>query len=340
MKNSDDRLFFSLTRDFLDVYLPKQAGRSPHTVKAYRDALTIFRRYLYEQCNLSIARFRFVDCTRECVLDFLIHLETKGCSPGTCNHRLTAIKAYVWYASDIDITLQPTALAVSRVPLRRGVKEVKESLSEQELSEILNQPSNTKIGMRDRTIMILLYDSAIRLSELLGLRIGDLNMHTTNPYIRIHGKGDKERIVAITPRTAQHLQSYMGVYHKGTHDRMQYIFYTKIKGRIGPMSPGNVERFIKKYADEARKSCSSIPKNVYPHMFRRTRATDLYQSGVELELISRILGHSSTDTTRIYATPSLEMMREVMDAAEQPDTDEVPLWSGDEEEMARLCGLR
>ena len=106
------------------------------------------------------------------------------------------------------------------------------------------------------------------------------------------------------------------------------------------MSSGNVERIIQKYADSAREKCSDIPAKTYPHMFRRTRATNLYQSGVELELISRILGHTKTQTTRIYAKPSLEMMRQAMVATETDDQKEAPLWINNEEELAHLCGLR
>jgi hypothetical protein len=74
-------------------------------------------------------------------------------------------------------------------------------------------------------------------------------------------------------------------------------------------------------------------------LFSRTRATNLYQDGTELELISRILGHSSTETTRIYAVPSLEMMRKAMETGNM-STDEKPLWPDDEAEIARICGLR
>jgi len=78
---------------------------------------------------------------------------------------------------------------------------------------------------------------------------------------------------------------------------------------------------------------------VYPHMFRRTRSTNLYQDGIELELISRILGHSSTETTRIYAVPSMEMMRKAMESGNLA-VDEKQQWPDDDDEIARLCGLR
>ena len=105
------------------------------------------------------------------------------------------------------------------------------------------------------------------------------------------------------------------------------------------MSTGNVERIISKYAAIIRPSHPSLPEKVHPHMFRRTRATGLYQNGVEMELVSRILGHASTQTTRIYATPSMEMLRAAM-ANDNADTPEPEQWLEDEGELARLCGLR
>lgn len=107
------------------------------------------------------------------------------------------------------------------------------------------------------------------------------------------------------------------------------------------MSEGNVERFIQQYADQARGQCPDMPPRVHPHMLRRTRATHLYQNGVELALVSRILGHAGLDTTRIYAQPSLAMMRDAMSSFHPSETDgEKPLWMGSEEEMAKLCGIR
>ena len=75
-------------------------------------------------------------------------------------------------------------------------------------------------------------------------------------------------------------------------------------------------------------------------LFRRTRATNLYQSNIELELVSRILGHASTQTTRIYAKPSLEMLKEAMDKSNPELNAEEPLWPDDEDELAKICGLR
>lgn len=259
------------------------------------------------------------------------YLRESGNAATTCNNRLAAIRAYLWYVADGDISIQSAALTAAHVPFLKVPKLTRETISEEDLLALLSAPPNTRIGKRDRMILILLYDSAIRVSELLSLDV-------SIPYIRIYGKGNKERIVAITDATAAHIRNYLKLYHPDTSPDVPFI-YTVIKGSKGRMSVGNVERIIKKYAEQIRPEHPNLPKSCYPHMVRRTRATNLCQDGTELELISRILGHSSTETTRIYATPSVEMMRKAMESGSLA-TNELPEWPDDEAEMARLCGPR
>ena len=341
-KFSQEPLFFSMTLEYLETYMPKQLGRSPQTIKVHRDTLTIFRRFLLEEKNIYIRSFRFEDFTPMIVQDFILYLKAKGNSASTCNRRLTSLRAYLWFASDRDITLQSVALRIAKIPLCKEEKREKEILSLDALSCLLRQPKNSKMGLRDRVVMILLYDSAIRLDELLSLTIKDVLIGRREPYIRVQGKGNKERVVAISDVTAAHLQEYIRVFHPQLPDKQILLFFTSIKGQVGKMSEGNVERFIKQYADQARLFCPSIPENVYPHMFRRSRATQLYQSGIELALISRILGHSSIETTSVYATPSMQMLRDAMESVETDDhLSAKPLWKTcSEDDMAKLCGLR
>jgi len=338
-----DTLFFSMTLEYLETYMPKQLGRSPQTVKAHRDALSVFRRFLLKHKKFSIRSFFFHDLTPALVQDFILHLKSKGNSASTCNRRLTSLRSYLWFASDRDIALQSVALRIAKIPLCKEAQKEKEILSPDAMSCILRQPANTKMGLRDRVAMILLYDSAIRLDELLSLTVQDVVLERNDPYIRVRGKGSKERIVAITKLTAEHLQEYIRVFHQGSQDSKQnLLFFTKIKGNTGKMSEGNVERFIKQYAEQAKSICGEIPEKTHPHMFRRSRATMLYQSGVELALISRILGHAQIETTRGYATPSMGMLREAMESVETVEqTVEKPLWETcSEDDLAKLCGLR
>ena len=341
MKNSNSNLFFSMTYEFFDIYMAKQVGRSPDTIESYRDALTLFRRYVLNELNISLTKFTFAQCTRNCIFGFLEYLKAQGNKPGTRNQRLAALKSYLWFAADKDVTLQSIALEVSRVRQCKKNDTEKHVLSADALNAIFSQPANTRMGLRDRTIMVLLYDSAARLAEILNLQVNDICLNEENPYIRVMGKGSKERVVAINVKTMKHVKQYLDVYHSRDNPDTNLLFYTIIKGRAGKMSEGNVERFMQQYADKARVFCPDISLRVYPHMLRRTRATNLYQNGVELALVSRILGHAFLDTTRVYAKPSLAMMREAMDSVKAPQTrDEEPLWVGSEERMAKLCGLR
>lgn len=331
-------LFFSKTNDYLNIYLPKQASKSDKTIKTYTDALTVFRRYLYAERGISIRSFKFEDCTRDLLLEYLAYLKENH-KASSCNNRMAAIKSYLWYVADGDISLQSIALMASKIPRIREPKVCREIIQEDDFNALLSAPPNNKIGTRDRTIMILLYDSAIRVSELLAMDVSSINFSSSPTYIRIRGKGDKERIVTITEKTAGHLRAYLKLYHSCSNKDMP-LFYTVINGRTDRMSPGNVARIINKYAAEIREEHPGLPDKIYPHMFRRTRACNLYHDGVEIELVSRILGHASIETTRIYASPSVEMMRKAMENEESTLPNESPLWLDNEDELAKLCGIR
>jgi site-specific recombinase XerD len=301
----------------------------------------LFRRYIVETIGISIGKFTFAECTRKCILDFMNYLCELKSKASTRNQRLAALRSYLMFAADKDISLQSIELEAKRVPDCRVRKSEKTVLQEEAIAAILRQPPNTKMGLRDRTIMTLLYDSAARLAEVLGLSVSDVSIDGDNPYIRVNGKGSKGRVVPISPKTAAHLAHYISMYHGTGQPDTRLLFYTVIKNEIGMISEANVERFIRQYARKARSSCPSIPDRVHPHMFRRTRATHLYQDGVSLPLVSRLLGHASLETTRLYAQPSLKMLREAIESVETSKGEAVkPIWEGDEDLMAKLSGLR
>lgn len=341
MKKRDKKLFFSMTYEFLEIYMRLQLERSPATVESYRDALTVFRHYLRDQKNISLSSFEFIQCTRDLILDFMEYLSAAGNKPGTRNQRLAALKSYLWFAADKDVALQSIAISVGKVKACRNPKKEKPILDEKALQLLFDAPSNTKMGIRDKTIMILLYDSAARIDEILSLRKQDVCLNSDSPFIHVLGKGQKERVIALTERTCCHLDQYLSVFHPKNGPETEFLFYTIIKGNIAKMSTANVERFLKKYAQQVREVYPDIPSSVHPHMFRRTRATGLYRDGIDLAIISRFLGHTQLETTRIYAIPSVEMMREAINKIPSVASNEQPLWNADTDEaIAKLCGLR
>ena len=179
------------------------------------------------------------------------------------------------------------------------------------------------------------------LSELTGLTVGNTLVEHESPHVYVVGKGDKERPIGLSDETVAQVRRHMSVSHGPNPDKSDYLFYAWHGGTRNRMCSSNVQRIVKKYADEARKNCPEVPDPCYPHMWRRTRATDLYQQGTELALVSRILGHASMETTKVYARPSMEMMREAMNSASNGiGAGEQASWEADEDLMARLCGLR
>lgn len=117
-------------------------------------------------------------------------------------------------------------------------------MSDDALAAILSAPPNTKFGVRDRAILILLYDTAVRISELLNIRLCDIAMESKYPNIFITGKGNKERTIQLTAKAVEHLREYIRVYHSNS-SKEAYLFSTTIKGVTDRMSVGNVQRIIK-----------------------------------------------------------------------------------------------
>lgn len=342
MKNPEiNTLFFSQTLAYLDVYLPAQRGCSPMTIDSYRDALTVFKRFVEEELHGTVFTFGFKDCTRDCILHFLESLKNKGNAPGTRNQRLATLKSYLEFASQNDISIVPIYIGAKGVTATKNPEKEREVLSEAALDAIFAEPKNSRLGVRDKTLMILLYDTGTRISELLNIRLTDIFLKKEGSYIIVTGKGSKQRPLYLSDKTVNHLKNYMSLYHPEATDSNQYLFYTIIRGRKGRMSVGNAERIIKQHAEAARKKCPEVPAHVHPHAFRRTLATQLYQEGTSLALVSSLLGHSNIETTRLYAKPSDEMLRNailsIQPIAERPLTKK---WKDHKENCRNFSGLR
>lgn len=333
MKNKT--LFFEYISQYLNVYCLKQASKSIHTIESYRDNLTVFRKFILEVKHKKIKQFYMEDCSKELILEYVEYLRKQNRSNSTINHHVTAIKGYLYYVSDINIEYQGLALSVSHIPAFRQPKVERECLDDTALKMMFDAPRKNKIGIRNITIMVLLYETAMRVSEIINLKVSDLFLNVKEPYCLVHGKGDKERIVGLSSLAINHINNHLNLYHK--NNKCEYLFYTTIKGNSNKLSSSTIETFLQKYADQVRKDYPNIPLKVYPHMFRRSRATHLYQDGIPLELVSRLLGHSHIDTTKIYAKPSIEMLRKAIENENESSIE--PEWDN-EDEIAMMFGLR
>ena len=334
-----NELFFSRTNDFLHLFLLRQEQKSKETIKAYRISLNEFFSYVTCVAGIDVLSFCFTDCTYDFVLGYSQYLqEEKNLCNSTVNQRLAALKSYLKYLADGDIGLVQVYMAIQKVPNLKTAKLQRPIIERDDISALLDKPGNTRFGRRDRVILIVLFDTAIRVSELTGIVIGDLTLDVENPTMVVHGKGKKSRCISLNRKCAEHLKNYICHFHTLGTEPNTPLFYTVVHGERHRMSERNVERIVKKYADQVRLDHPSLPDNVYPHMLRRTRATGLYRDGVPLEMVSAILGHENSETTKIYAIPSPEQLREALEKG-QPDDGTEKIWQGKTDEIRKMFGL-
>jgi integrase/recombinase XerD len=269
MKIKDKRLF-ELLKEYLTVYLPLQRSVSPHTVKSYRETLNLYLVFLCSHKQLNLKALSFSDITEESINAFLKWLEkSRNCGLATQNHHLTVIRAFLKYAGMKQPVYNDYYLSSGQVARRKAEKKLTVNhFSEEALNAMLSQPdSKIRNEHRDLFFMILLYDTGARDSEILNLMPEDIVTDTNSPYVIIHGKGKKIRMVPIMKETVQHYKSYMNRFHKEPKNDTP-LFYTVIHAVKQHMSDDNAARFISKYAAMAKKECPAVPGKVTPHMFR------------------------------------------------------------------------
>jgi integrase/recombinase XerD len=213
-------------------------------------------------------------------------------------------------------------------------------MSETALKALLAQPNiRTVKGMRNKMIIILLYDTGTRVQEFVDMRIADLHLGARNPFVIVTGKGSKTRSIPLMDKTVAHLKEYLRRFHTDSVEGSSApLFYSIRAGMPHMLSTDAIGVILKNYGERARRACSEVPERVHAHLIRHTRAMHLYRSGMPLSYIAEFLGHASMNTTAIYASASVEMLREAIEKADPGLADEMPSWKN-EESLRKLCGL-
>lgn len=231
-------------------------------------------------------------------------------------------------------------LATRKVPTLPTPKRQRPVIEAGDLAAFLDAPERTRIGNRDRLVLVLLFDTAMRAAGPVGAALGDLVLPDGAPAsVLVRGKGRRERRIGLSGRADARLRAYLEACHGGNRDPSTPLVYTVTHGAVHPMSERNVERIVSKYGDVARKEHPGIPKT-YPHMVRRTRATTPCRDGVPTGQVSTLLGHQQTGTTRShYAYPSPGQLREAEGRGGGLEPNAEREWVGHEEEIKRKFGL-
>ena len=334
--------------DFLIIYLPKHRHVSPNTIRSYKKTLEQLFNFIKDEKNILLGDVTFEMITAEMVSAFLDFVEDeRKCSISTRNQRLTAIRSFIAYAALMDITVAANLKELKGVPLKKTAVKVIEYMSEEAISAMLDDvDTTTPLGLRDRCIMMLMYDSAARIQELVDVKLGDFRWGK-KPTVTLHGKGQKDRSVPISEKTAEHIRLYITQFHADTKSNPDApLFYSIIHGIRNHLSLRCVRELIRKHGESARAKCLEVPENVHPHMFgRHSRAMHLYQHGMPLELIAQWLGHANLETVLVYAYADTEHKRKAIEKATAKcknspvDINLKRFTITDEETLKRLAGL-
>lgn len=322
-KISDRTVFWEIAAEYLNHYLPDIRQLSSNTVSTYRASLNCYIDYLEAEKGKRRQQIAFQDFSKENLSDYLEWMsKRKNLSPKTCNLRLTAIRALLDYGSQECIDLTAIYVGSSTIKGLRTSEGPIEYFESQELSALLKAPdSSKKLGRRNQMMLVIGYDAALRVGELISLKVKHIHFDAVVPYLSIPGKGLKYRNVPLMGKTQMHLKRYLAEFHP-INNTSYPLFYATTHGSMHRLSTDTVEVFLKKYTKTCLESKIHMPEHVHFHLFRKTRAMNLYQQGIPLTHIQQMLGHECISTTSgFYAFASLETLAKSLEKV-NPTTEE------------------
>ncbi len=269
---------------------------SPNTIKTYKSIIKNFYEFLMDEDDLYDDRRVLRSFKR-----YIQHLKRDKNVTQNYIYLVTVVVKKFFEFSEIN--------CLEEVKAPKRTKSLPKSLSEEDVRKLIDavEVSDDGSGLqvfirtRDRLILSLLYSSGLRVSELVSLRINDIDLQERT--IRIRGKGDKDRIVLFDENTRNLLEDYL---QKRVHES-DYLFLNRFGD---PLTPRYVQMMIKNYARKA-----GINKKVTPHILRHSFATHLLKNGVDIRAIQQLLGHSNLSTTQIYTSVDMQTLKNVYDRA-------------------------
>jgi len=333
MKPTD---FSKYLTNFLTKYLSHERGASSNTIASYRDTFVLLIVFM-ESKNIKPGKLTLEKITKDVVVEFLdwVQIERKS-SNVTRNVRLSAIHSffkYLQYEHPENLYYYQQILSI---PMKQVEQRTVNYLSIEGISLLLQQPDRRTIkGRRNLALLSLMYDTGGRVQEVIDLTPSCIRLDKPST-IKITGKGNKTRIVPMLEEQVKLLKDYMHEHKLMNPEANLYpLFYNN---RHEKLTRAGVNYILLKYADMARKKDRKlIPEKISCHCLRHSKAMHLLQAGVNLVYIRDILGHTSVQTTEIYARADSRKKREAIEKAYVNTTSQsIPLWLENDNLLAWL----
>lgn len=327
-------------RIFLKDYLITVRNLSVNTQLSYRDTFRMLVTFVSKSSGIKIDRLKVEDVTKEIVLNFLdkyIEQERKS-SVTSRNQRLTAIKSFAKFLAWECPDHIEWCSNIRLIPIKKTVQRQVSYMDKEEIDALTEAPllkGNQKQSQRDHIILMLMYNTGARVSEVINIRIQDIVLPKKKGVgtVTLHGKGRHERTCPLWEDFWSLLKPLIS--DRNPEERLFLNRYGQ------PMTRHCIYDLVKKYADQISKDFPNLKgKRPTPHTIRHTTATHLLDSGTDIDAVRNWLGHASITTTNIYAEISMDRKLEILKKCETPDSS-VPKrnWSDDEKLMAFLDSL-
>ncbi|WP_204805616.1 tyrosine-type recombinase/integrase [Mycobacterium riyadhense] len=299
---------------FFTERLRRQRNASDNTISAYRDTWRLLLVFAAERTHTPPSQLDIDDINADLVSAFLDHLEhDRGNSIRSRNARLSAIHSMFHFAQRRHPEHADTISRVLAMPSKRFSTALVTYLTVPEVDALLAAPDTTTwTGRRDRALMLLMIQTGLRISEVIGLRRNDIHLGP-GPHVACHGKGRKDRITPLTKPTVDTLRQWLAESPVPQRDP---VFAT----RTGwPLSRDAIEHRLALHHRTAAVACQSLAtKDVTAHVLRHTAAMRLLEAGIDTTVIALWLGHERVDTTAIYLHAHLDIKEKALAATTPP----------------------
>lgn len=273
-------------------YLEFEKEFSKNTILSYKNDLKDFKNFL------EIINKNPEEIDKKDVFNYLIHLSKKRLKPSSLRRKISAIRSfYKFLIREEIIEKDPT----DDLTFPKNEKKLPQVLTVEDIEKLINVIDNKTLkGKRDRAIIELLYSSGLRVSEIINLKIVDIDFE--NNYLKCFGKGSKERIVPFGELAKRYILDYLEE-RKRQNINSDLLFVNK---RGEKLLRQYINNFLRIYSKKAK-----LRKKVHPHMLRHSFATHLLERGADLRSVQELLGHVDISTTQIYTHLTKDYLREV-----------------------------